>query len=331
MTVYGEQRGTGGYNCSRIGSDGCRGVVNGTTYPVQNVGLGGILQSCGKVQSIYASIDTRGVLNEVGSLTVDLNRQIPVRVSIGEKSSVSSSTCTSDGTQGGSNNIGGTASKHNCVVDVRGIYGTGSQEHVVQRVLRVYSSVVGGSNHVDFSPVVRGKVITYASTSQTNLLNRQGYRPELISAELKNTNVCCGYSVNGVLTVIQESNLNAIGDNIGGFADGRLSRLAKHNSLVGQFIVGNIITRPLVDNVVNQVLETSRQIGSSLMGDVILILVDIGHKEGTGVGQGHPLEAIARAMSSSSSTHESTTGSVKLSVSGRGNQVTLILLTVKSS
>ena len=107
--------------------------------------------------------------------------------------------------------------------------------------------------------------------------------------------------------------------------------MAEHNALIAELGVAYVNTGPLVNGVIHQVQKAGYQVSSGAMRRVAGVLVNISDKERTGVSQGHPFEVIAFAVASSSSTHEGTASGVELSVGGGGNQVTLILHTVKSA
>ena len=123
--------------------------------------------------------------------------------------------------------------------------------------------------------------------------------------------------------------MNAVSHKVGRLVYWCLGRLTRNDGLIGQFVVGNVSTGPLENGVVNQVLQAGNQVSSSLMGGVILVLVNVSDQEWAGISQSHPLEVVASAVICSSSADKGTTFSVKLSVGGRCNQVALILLTVE--
>ena len=163
------------------------------------------------------------------------------------------------------------------------------------------------------------------------MLNGEGYGPELIGVQGEQTVYCGRGSGDGVLTVVKNTNLNAVCNQVGRLVDGDFSRLAEHNALIAELVVSYVNAGPFVNGVIHQVQEAGYQVSSSAMRRVAGVLVNVGDKERTWVSQGHPLEVIAFAVASSSSTHEGTASGVELSVGGRGNQVALILHTVKSA
>ena len=235
-----------------------------------------------------------------------------------------------------------TTSQNSSIVDVRSVGSRSCQQNVVQGVLTAHRHIVGGSNDVHFGTIqVEGsstlslnldicKVIASQSTTKGYFLNGQRYGPVLVGIEGEQEVLSAAGGVDGVLTAVQKTNLYRISNRVGRLVDGDLSRLTENDRLIGKLIRGDVSASPLIDGVVHQVLEAGHQVGSSLMGDVLGVLVDISHQIGTGISQGHPLEAIAFAMSSSSSANKSTTSSVKLSVGGRGDQISLILSAVES-
>ena len=408
------------------GSDQSRRIVHGPANPVEHVGLSGILQGSRQVQCVDTGSGTRDVLDEVGSLTVDGYRQIPVRVGIGQEGSVARGCRHVHRTDGRIGDVRRSTQQLNGVVHISSVNGARSQQDMVLGVRLRQGRIVGRSDDVDLGAIqvdgnidardvkrstgitsqgvgrthlvasatfgdcdrgddttgdnhgsqgastrstdhghvsertVRvgtrgndvsyaksrasrsecrngvtanidtGEVVTSVGASQSDLLSGQGYWPNG-SGQVKHAVCGCSHSIDGVLPGVEQTNLNVVSHAISRLVDGNLSGLTEHKGLVVQLVVANVVTSPLVDGIINQVLQASNQIGGGFMRSVGLILVNVGNKERTGISQGHPLVAVARAMGSGSGTNKGTTSSVKLSISGRSNQVTLILLAVKRS
>ena len=163
------------------------------------------------------------------------------------------------------------------------------------------------------------------------MLHGQRNRPEGISIKLENTVNSGRNRVDSVLSVVKEPNLSCGGNGISGLVYSSLSGLTEHDGLVRKLRIANISSHPLVNGVIYQVLQTGYQVGSGLMGRVVLVLVNVGNQVGAGIGQSHPLEAIVLAVGSGSGANQSTTGSIELGVSGWGDQITLLLNAIERS
>ena len=319
------------------------GVENGAAHPVETIGLSGALQGAGQVEGVHTDGSTRDVLNQVGSLTIDVNGQIPVGVTVGYQGSVASRSRHEDSAvRDCSTHVSSTASQHNLVVDVGSVRSRHSQVDVIQGIIAGVGQVVGrcdqeyfGSVQVDAGGTTLNVyalevVANSIGTGKINLLNRQSYRPVLVGVQGEHAGDSCRGTSDGVLTVVEQTHLNAVSYQVGRLINSCFSGLTEHLGLVAQLVIGNVVTNPLIDGVVNEVLVTFYEISGCLVGSEVLVLVDIGDQERTWISQGHPLVVVAFAVSSSSSAHEGTASSVKLSICGRGDQVALILLTVKS-
>ena len=419
-----------GNNGSSVGGDrGCR-VQESPAHPVQDVGLGRILQSTGQVQSVYTGNGTRDVLDQIGSLTVDVYFDIPVRISVADEGKVTRGGGHVNCANGGLGDEVGTFLQNHIVVNVRGVYSVGGQKNVVQAVVGVSDQIARSGDHEHFCVgdvlnnvnvlygegasaengvgegkgltrliavstisnghgcddttgdyycgekarathsarvdslvgistvgqrathsgdgvdledgtgdgrvVVRettyvycGEVAAYAASLQGNLLDGQSYGPIGGVGQLEHTAGGGSHSVDGVLSGIQKTYLDAVRHNVGRLVDSSLSRLTKHDGLVGELRIANVVTDPLVNGVVNKVLATFVQVRSGFVRGVLGVLVDVSYKERTGVSQGHPLVVVALAVSSSGGTHKGTAFCVKLGISGRGDQVALVLLAVE--
>ena len=294
------------------------------------------------MQGVNANDLTGSILNQVGSLTIDLNRQIPVRVHVGDQSGVSGRGGTEDRTGDRCGHIRGTTGQDNLVIDVRSICSCLSKQNIVQRVLTADGQVVRGGDNIHLSTTnvnVGGsasdandiEVRVHGHVCHCNLLNREGYRPELVGIQLKHTVNSCRNSLNGVLSRVQNTFVLTNTHAIGRLVDGILAGNARQQCLVAKTVVALVVTNPLIDGVVNEVLQTLKEACSGLVGHKILILVNISNKERAGISESQPLVVVVLTVCSSSSAHEGTTSSVELSVGSRSDQVTLILLTVESS
>ena len=134
---HGKQCGTGCYQRTGVRSNQTSSgrVVDGARNPVKDVGLGSILQSTGQVQCVYTGICARDVFNQVGGLSVDCNREIPVRISVAYNGSVTSRSGDNHRSVDTSGNEVGATGKYYSVVDVTSVHRVGSQQNIVLRVL----------------------------------------------------------------------------------------------------------------------------------------------------------------------------------------------------